>query len=54
MGRPKIKDTKTRFNLLLPKTHKEHLEKQAELLGISLNSLFVMSAMEKYPYKTDK
>ena len=49
MSRPKIKDTKTRFNITIDKDKKAHLEVIAGNLGISLNNLMVMCAMEKYP-----
>ena len=52
--RPKIKDSKCRFNITIDKGKKKFLEGIAEELGISLNNLFVMSAMlytkDKFPY----
>ena len=54
--KPQIRADKTRFNITLTKKHKEHLEKEAEKaerLGMSLNTLFVMSALKEFPYKED-
>ena len=48
---PKIRDDKARFGITIQKKHKEHLEKVADSMGISLNSLFVMCALKEYPYK---
>ena len=51
--RPKIKDTKTRFNITIDKGKKKFLEGIAEELGMSLNNLFVACAMlytkDKFP-----
>lgn len=51
--RPKIKDTKTRFNITIDKEKKAYLEGIAEELGMSLNNLFVACAMlytkDKFP-----
>ena len=43
--RPKIKDSKTRFNITIDKDKKKYLEGIAEELGMSLNNLFVACAM---------
>ena len=43
--RPKIKDTKTRFNITIDKDKKAHLEAIADELGMSLNNLFIACAM---------
>ena len=51
--KPQIRADKTRFNITLTKAHKEHLEKEAKKLGMSLNTLFVMSALKEFPYKED-
>ena len=51
--KPTIKESKTRLNLLMEKEHKQHLEKVAYNLGLSLNSLFVSTVLEKYPMKKD-
>ena len=51
--KPQIRADKTRFNITLTKKHKEHLEKEAERFGMSLNTLFVMSALKEFPYKED-
>ena len=52
--RPKIKDTKTRFNITIDKDKKKHLEAIADELGMSLNNLFIACAMlytkDKFPY----
>ena len=52
--RPKIKDSKTRFNITIDKDKKKYLEGIAEELGMSLNNLFVACAMlytkDKFPY----
>ena len=51
--RPKIKDSKTRFNITIDKDKKKYLEGIAEELGMSLNNLFVACAMlytkDKFP-----
>ena len=51
--RPKIKDTKTRFNITIDKDKKKYLEGITEELGMSLNNLFVACAMlytkDKFP-----
>ena len=52
--RPRIREDKCRFNITLPKKHKEHLERIAEKLGISLNSLFVLCAMSQYPINNEE
>ena len=49
-NKPKIRDDKTRFGLTLQKKHKEFLEKEADRIGISLNSLFIMSALTQFPF----
>ena len=53
-NRPKIKDTKTRFNITIDKDKKAHLEAIADELGMSLNNLFIACAMlytkDKFPY----
>lgn len=51
--KPQIRADKTRFNITLTKVHKEHLEKEAKKLGMSLNTLFVMSALKEFPYKDE-
>ena len=51
--KPQIRADKTRFNITLTKKHKEHLEKEAERLGMSLNTLFDMSAINEFTYKED-
>ena len=52
-NKPKIKDTKCRFGLTMEKKHKEFLIKEANRLGISLNSLFIMSALTQFPFSED-
>ena len=51
--RPKIKDSKTRFNITIDKDKTKYLEGIAEELGMSLNNLFVACAMlytkDKFP-----
>ena len=51
--RPKIKDTKTRFNITIDKQKKIYLEGVAEELGMSLNNLFISCTIlyikDKFP-----
>ena len=55
--RPKIKDSKCRFNITIDKGKKKHLEAIADELGMSLNNLFIACAMlytkDKFPYDKD-
>ena len=51
--RPKIKDSKTRFNITIDKDKKKYLEGIAEELGMSLNNLFISCTIlyikDKFP-----
>ena len=51
--RPKIKDSKCRFNITIDKQKKIYLEGVAEELGMSLNNLFISCTIlyikDKFP-----
>ena len=51
--RPKIKDSKCRFNITIDKDKKKYLEGVAEELGMSLNNLFISCTIlyikDKFP-----
>ena len=53
-NRPKIKDSKCRFNITIDKSKKIFLEGVAEELGMSLNNLFISCTIlyikDKFPY----
>ena len=52
-NRPKIKDSKCRFNITIDKSKKIYLEGVAEELGMSLNNLFISCTIlyikDKFP-----
>ena len=52
-NRPKIKDSKCRFNITIDKSKKIFLEGVAEELGMSLNNLFISCTIlyikDKFP-----
>ena len=52
-NRPKIKDSKCRFNITIDKQKKIYLEGVAEELGMSLNNLFISCTIlyikDKFP-----
>ena len=52
--RPKIKDSKCRFNITIDKQKKIYLEGVAEELGMSLNNLFISSNILYLKYKFPK